>query len=89
MASRSPIHRTSYLLEMKNKIPCPMKAKHEMQQGVSFSSLMHNLTVTGFFATKMDFEDIGYIGNQPNQRKGVAVDVIKQHGMEDVALKLL
>ncbi len=76
-------------MEIENEIPCLMKAKHEMQQGVSFFSLMRNLTATGFFATKMEFEDVGYMGSQPNQRKGVAVDVIKQHGMEDVALKLL
>jgi hypothetical protein len=77
------------LLEIENEIPCLMKAKHEMQQGVSFFSLMRNLTATGFFATKMEFEDVGYMGSQPNQWKGVAVDVLKQHRMEDMALKLL
>jgi hypothetical protein len=71
-------------LEIVNEIAYPMKAKPEMQQGVSFFSLMRNLTATGFFTTKMGIDDIGYMGNQPNQWKGVPPDVLKQYGMEDV-----
>jgi gluconate 2-dehydrogenase gamma chain len=71
-------------MEMVTEIAYPQKAKPEMQQGVSFFSLMRNLTATGFFTSKMGIEDIGYLGNSPNQWKGVPLDVLKQYGMENV-----
>ena len=68
-------------IELVDQIAYPKKAKPEMSQGVSFFSLMRNLTATGFYTTKMGFDDIGYVGNRPNQWNGVPDDVLKQYGL--------
>lgn len=62
-------------------IAYPEKAKPEMSQGVSFFSLMRNLTATGFFTSEMGIKDIGYKGNTPNEWGGVPEDVLKQYGL--------
>jgi len=51
------------------------------EQGVSFFSLMRNLTATGFYTTEMGGKDVGYMGNQPNQWNGVPADVLKQYNL--------
>lgn len=68
-------------LQMITEIAYPEKAKPEMQQGVAFFNRMRNLTATGFFTSKMGLEDLGYVGNRPNQWNGVPDDVLKQYGM--------
>lgn len=68
-------------LKMVNEIAYPGKAKPEMQPGVVFFSRMRNLTASGFFTTKIGLDDIGYVGNRPNQWNGVPDDVLKQYGM--------
>ncbi len=68
-------------LEMVDAIAYPNKAKPEMKKGVAFFSLMRNLTATGFFTSEMGVKDIGYVGNRPNQWKGVPEDVLKQHNL--------
>ncbi|MEJ7827553.1 MAG: gluconate 2-dehydrogenase subunit 3 family protein [Segetibacter sp.] len=68
-------------LAIVNEIAYPAKAKPEMQQGVAFFNRMRSLTATGFFSSKMGMEDIGYVGNQPNQWNGVPNDVLKQYGL--------
>ncbi len=71
-------------IEMVTEIAYPLKAKPNMQQGVSFFNRMRDLTSSGFFTSKIGIKDIGYAGNQPNQWKGVPEDVLKQYGMENV-----
>ena len=73
-------------IEMVTAIAYPLKAKPEMQQGVSFFNRMRDLTSSGFFTSKIGIKDIGYLGNQPNQWKGVPEDVLKQYGMENVVV---
>ena len=68
-------------LQIVDEIAYPAKAKPEMQQGVSFFSLMRNLTATGFYTSQIGIKDIGYAGNKPNQWKGVPDDVLKQYGL--------
>jgi hypothetical protein len=68
-------------LAIVNEIAYPAKAKPEMQQGVAFFNRMRNMTATGFFSSKMGMEDIGYVGNRPNQWNGVPDDVLKQYGL--------
>tara|TARA_R110000868_G_scaffold45201_1_gene150227 strand:+ start:3264 stop:3980 length:717 start_codon:yes stop_codon:yes gene_type:complete len=48
---------------------------------VQFFSLMRNLTLTGYYTSKMGIEDLGYKGNSPNVWDGVPEDVLKQHGV--------
>lgn len=68
-------------IEMLDQIAYPKKAKPELKQGVTFFNLMRNLTVTGFYTTKMGYEDVGFVGNRPNQWNGVPPDVLKQYNM--------
>ena len=71
----------SQQMEMVDAIAFPKKAKPEMSQGVSFFSLVRNLTATGFYTTEMGMKDVGYIGNQPNQWNGVPEDVLKRYNL--------
>lgn len=48
---------------------------------IQFFSLMRNLTLTGYYTTKMGIEDLGYKGNMPNVWDGVPQDVLDQHGV--------
>ncbi len=68
-------------IQVVDDIAYPRKAKPSMSQGVSFFSTMRDLTCTGFYTTKMGIDDIGYVGNQPNQWNGVPDDVLKQYGL--------
>jgi hypothetical protein len=67
-------------LEMVDQIAYPGKAKPDMKQGVAFFNRMRDLTASGFFTSKIGMADIGYVGNMPNQWKGVPDDVKQQHG---------
>jgi len=71
-------------LEIVNMIAYPKRAKPEMAQGVSFFNRMRDLTATGFFTSEMGVKDVGYVGNSPNQWKGVPADVLKQYGIATV-----
>jgi gluconate 2-dehydrogenase gamma chain len=61
--------------------PDKIKDKPELAQGVSFFNKMRDLTVTGFYTSKMGVKDIGYVGNAPNQWNGVPADVLKQYNL--------
>ncbi len=70
-------------IEMVDLIAYPERAKGkpELTQGVSFFNKMRDLTVTGFYTTKMGFKDLGYMGNTPNLWNGVPADVLKQYDL--------
>ncbi|MGZ4001313.1 MAG: gluconate 2-dehydrogenase subunit 3 family protein [Mucilaginibacter sp.] len=68
-------------MEMVDEIAWPKKAKPQMRQGVSFFSLMRNLTATGFYTSEIGVKDVGYMGNTPNQWNGVPDDVLKQYNL--------
>ena len=48
---------------------------------IQFFNLMCNLTLTGYYTTKMGIEDLGYKGNMPNIWDGVPEEVLQQHGV--------
>ncbi|MDF0707956.1 MAG: gluconate 2-dehydrogenase subunit 3 family protein [Bacteroidota bacterium] len=48
---------------------------------VNFFSTVRNLTMTGFYTSKIGIEEIGYKGNMPNVWDGVPEDVLEQHGV--------
>ena len=48
---------------------------------VQFFNLMRNLTLTGYYTSKVGIEDLGYQGNMPNIWDGVPQEVLDQHGM--------
>jgi gluconate 2-dehydrogenase gamma chain len=70
-------------LEMVDLIAYPVKAKDkkDLAPGVSFFSLMRNLTATGFYTSAIGIKDVGYAGNAPNKWNGVPDDVLKQYGL--------
>lgn len=53
--------------------------KPEMAPGIKFFSLMRNLTLTGYYTTKIGFDDLGYVGNRPNIWDGVPEEVLAEH----------
>lgn len=62
-------------------IAYPEKAKPELAQGVSFFSLMRNLSATGFYTSPIGVEDLGYAGNIPTKWQGVPPEVLKQYNV--------
>ncbi|WP_108424471.1 gluconate 2-dehydrogenase subunit 3 family protein [Flagellimonas amoyensis] len=48
---------------------------------VNFFSMVRNLTMTGFYTSKIGIEELGYKGNMPNVWDGVPDDVLAQHGV--------
>lgn len=48
---------------------------------IQFFSMMRNLTMTGYYTSKMGMDDLGYKGNMPNVWDGVPQDVLDQHGV--------
>ena len=69
-------------IEMVDDIAYPEKAKPEMQAGVAFFNTMRDLTACGFFTSKIGLEDLGYMGNRPNQWNGVPQEVLDQYGLQ-------
>lgn len=53
-----------------DKIAYPDEAAPEMQAGVNFFNSFRDLVATGFWSSKIGIEDIGYIGNKPNNWNG-------------------
>lgn len=69
-------------IEMVDQIAFPEQAKPEMSQGVAFFNTMRDLTACGFFTSKIGIEDLGYVGNTPNQWDGVPQEVLDQYGVK-------
>ncbi len=72
---------TTEQLSLIDRIAYPSKAAKEDQQGVSFFTLLRNLTATGFYTSAIGVKDIGYAGNQPNQWNGVPPEILESYGM--------
>ena len=48
---------------------------------VRFFSLMRNLTLTGYYTSKIGIDELDYKGNTPNEWDGVPEDVLIKHGV--------
>ncbi len=48
---------------------------------IQFFAVMRNLTVCGYYTSKVGIADLGYKGNMPNIWNGVPQDVLDQHGV--------
>jgi len=70
-------------LAVCDKIAYPTKEEEESEykQGEKFFTRMRNLTLTGYYTSKMGIEDLGYKGNTPNVWDGVPQDVLDKHGL--------
>jgi len=62
--------------------PDPDNKKPEMAPGIKFFNLIRNLTLTGYYTTKMGFEDLGVTSNFPNVWDGVPEEVLANHEVE-------
>lgn len=67
-------------LEIVEDIAYPFDVKPGMEQGAAFFSRLRDLVATGFFTSEMGVEDLGYVGNRPNDWPGVPPEVLKKHG---------
>ena len=62
--------------------PDPEEKKPDMAPGIKFFNRMRNLTLTGYYTTRMGFDDLGYKGNIPNIWDGVPADVLAEHDVD-------
>ncbi len=62
--------------------PDPDDERPDMGPGIKFFNQMRNLTLTGYYTTKMGFDDLGYVGNRPNIWDGVPADVLANHDVD-------
>jgi hypothetical protein len=62
-------------------IAYPDTVKPQHSQGAKFFSLMRDLTMTGFYTTKIGIDDLGYVGNVPNVWDGVPEEELQKHGL--------
>jgi hypothetical protein len=67
-------------LSICDSIAYPDVKEPELQPGISFFSLMRNLTLTGYYTTELGFKELGYQGNTPNVWDGVPESVLQKHG---------
>ena len=58
--------------------PDPDGKKPEMGPGIKFFNLMRNLTLTGYYTTKMGFKDLGVTSNFANVWDGVPEEVLSK-----------
>jgi hypothetical protein len=66
-------------LSLCDEIAYPDVKDPELQPGISFFSLMRDLTLTGYYTTALGLEDLGYKGNTPNVWDGVPEQVLQKH----------
>jgi len=53
----------------------------QQEFGIRFFALMKDLTLTGYYTSKMGIEDLGYKGNSPNTWDGVPDDELNRLGL--------
>jgi hypothetical protein len=59
----------------------PYTPIQEQPMEIQFFSLMRNLTLTGYYTSKVGIAELGYKGNMPNIWDGVPQEVLDQHGV--------
>lgn len=68
-------------IEIVDDIAYPDDVKPQYSQGAKFFSLIRDLTMTGFYTTRIGIDDLGFKGNVPNVWDGVPDEVLKQQGL--------
>lgn len=66
-------------IDIIDDIAYPDKALPEMKPGVNFFNRMRDLTLTGYYTSRMGMDDLGYKGNSPNMWDGVPDDVLRDY----------
>lgn len=62
--------------------PDPDNKKPDMAYGITFFDRMRNLTMTGYYTTRMGLDDLGYNGNYANTWDGVPAEVLAKHEVD-------
>lgn len=65
--------------ELLDEIAFPKNDSEKLTPGEQFFSLIRDLTLTGYYTTKIGIDDLGFKGNQPNVWDGVPEEVLKDH----------
>ena len=65
--------------EILDEIAYPASNAESENAGIKFFSLMRDLTLTGYYTSKMGIEELGYKGNQPNVWDGVPDEILADH----------
>ena len=74
----TPAQRT----ELLDAIAWPQRGARELSHGISFFSSFRDLTASGFWTTKMGFDDLQYLGNTGvAEWKGCPEEVLKKLGL--------
>jgi len=62
--------------------PDPDGKKPEMSHGRTFFGLIRGLVLTGYYTTRIGFDDLGYKGNFANVWDGVPPEVLAEHDVD-------
>ena len=62
--------------------PDPDGLKPDMSQGISFFNFMRNITVSGYYTTKMGFDDLDIRTNAANVWDGVPAEVLAEYDVD-------
>ena len=71
---------SSLKTELLDLIAYPDEVKDENIPGEKFFSKLRDLTLTGFYTSKIGIDDLGYVGNRPNFWDGIPSDVMEEYG---------
>ena len=63
-------------------IAYPLRATPAFTQGAAFFTSMRDLVATGFYTSRMGIQDIGYMGNQPNNWDGCPAECLDHLGLK-------
>ena len=69
-------------IQIIDDIAYPDRAKPDMGPGVAFFNSMRDLTLTGYYTSRMGLNDLGYKGNVANAWDGVPENVLKNHDVD-------
>ena len=61
--------------------PDPNLSSSEQTDDIKWFTLFRNLTMTGYYTSKVGIKELGYKGNTPNVWDGVPQDVLDQYGL--------
>ena len=61
--------------------PDPNLSSSEQTDDIKWFTLFRNLTMTGYYTSKVGIKELGYKGNSPNVWDGVPQDVLDQYGL--------
>jgi len=63
-------------------IAYPLRAASAFTQGAAFFTSMRDLVATGFYTSRMGIQDVGYMGNQPNNWDGCPAECLEHLGLK-------